>query len=56
MHINQALNNLVARLIAMETFFDVEGAFDNAIPDSIHEVARNRGIDTLICGGIEAML
>ena len=61
---DMALNNLVENIastlqnmeIAVAAFLDIEEAFNNTLPDSLHEAAMSRGIEPVICKWIHAML
>lgn len=61
---DMALNNLVGNIastlqnreIAVAAFLDIEGAFNNTLPDSLHEAAMSRGIEPVVCNWIKAML
>jgi hypothetical protein len=61
---DMALNNLVENIttslqnreIAVAAFLDIEGAFNNTLPDSLHVAAMSRGIEPVVCNWIKAML
>ena len=61
---DMALNNLVKNIastlqnreIAVAAFLDIEGAFNNTLPYSLHEASMSKGIEPVTCNWIKAML